>query len=277
LIEARRRPGLVGFARVAVVAVSVAGLARCTAPGAPAAPKASPIANLTILAAASLREPLDVLGPAFRDETNIAITASTDSSTALRVQIEEGARADVYLAADMVNPDALVAAALTSGVPVVFARNGLAIVVPAGNPAGLGTPWDLGRPGLRIVAAGEAVPVSQYAGLLLESLDGLRGGGTALADAYAANVVSREDNAAAVLAKVELGEADAAIVYATDAAGSDLVETIPVPNAAQVDVAYAGVILASSRQQVYAIDFLEWLRGPAGQAILEDFGFRRIR
>jgi molybdate transport system substrate-binding protein len=259
---------------VAILAAAVAGLVACIGT---TSPDGTPLADLTVLAAASLREPLAAIEPAFRTGTSIALTVSTDSSTALRVQIEEGARADVFLAADLVNPEALVAAALTSGVPTVFARNRLAIVVPKGNPAGLETPWDIGRPGLRVVAAGESVPISQYAMLLVENLAGLHGGGSALADAYAANVVSREDNVAAVLTKVELGEADAAIVYATDAAGSELVESMPIPDEAQVDVAYGGVILATSVLQPHAHAFLEWLGGADGQAMLEDFGFRPVR
>lgn len=255
---------------LATIVVAAGG---CTAPtsGDP-----SPSATLLVLAAASLRNPLQDLASAFRSASNVALTVSTDSSAALRVQIEEGAAADVFLSADLTNPDALVRGGLTSGVPSVFARNGLAIVVPAGNPAGLETPWDLGRPGLRVVAAGESVPITGYAERLLEALDGLHGGGTALRDAYRANVVSREDNVGAVLAKVELGEGDAGIVYLTDAVASDRVESLPLPDDVQVDVAYAGVIVAASRQQPVAQAFLEWLRGSDAQSILARYGFRPV-
>ncbi|HEX5589030.1 MAG TPA: molybdate ABC transporter substrate-binding protein [Candidatus Limnocylindrales bacterium] len=267
--SAHRAGGARVLAAATLLAVAVG--AGC-GPSGSSAP--TPVAELTVLAAASLREPLDALAAALLAEANVALAIATGSSTALRVQIEQGAPADVFLAADATNPDRLVGAGLTSGVPTVFARNHLAIVVPAGNPAGISVPWDLGRPGLRIVGAGDAVPISQYAMLLVEGLAGLPGAPADYAAAYEANVVSREDDVGAVLAKVELGEADAAIVYASDAAGSDLVESVPVPDEVQVDVAYAGVVIATSRQQPLAHGFLGWLGEPVAREILAGFGFR---
>jgi len=88
-----------------------------------------------------------------------------------------------------------------------------------------------------------------------------------------ANIVSREDDVRAVLAKVELGEGDAGIVYATDAFGSRNVRSIMIPPEANVAVTYEGVALAGARRPHEAAAFLAWLAGPEGQALLAQFGF----
>jgi molybdate transport system substrate-binding protein len=90
---------------------------------------------------------------------------------------------------------------------------------------------------------------------------------------YTANIVTREDNVAAVVAKIELGEGDAGIVYVTDAKTSTKVMTIAVPDAANVPATYGGVVVKASPNVAAAQAFLAWLAGPDGQAILASFGF----
>lgn len=201
------------------------------------------------------------------------LTVSTDSSAALRTQIEQGAPADVFLSADTTNPQKLVDAGLTSGQPTPFARNVAVIVVPSANAAGIRTPADLARPGLKIIAAGEAVPITTYADKLVDNLAALPNYPPNFAAAYAANVVSREDNVAAIVAKVGLGEGDAGIVYATDAMAAASVVTIGIPPSADVIATYSGVVVGRSGQRTAATTFLTWLAGPDGQAILGRFGF----
>lgn len=230
--------------------------------------------ELTLFVAASLGPAIDAAAAAFAAEhMELTITQSNGSSTALRVQLEQGARADVFLSADTRNPQLLADRGLVVGAPVTFAANSLAIVVPLGNPAGLTGPRDLGKAGVRVVAAGDDVPISGYATQLLANLAGQAGYPTDLAQRYAANVVSREEDVRAVLAKVELGEADAAIVYATDAGGWDRVTIIAIPDAAQVRVEYSGVVLRDAGDQQLGSDFLAWLRGPSGQDVLGRLGF----
>jgi molybdate transport system substrate-binding protein len=85
--------------------------------------------------------------------------------------------------------------------------------------------------------------------------------------------VSREDNVKAVVAKIELGEGDAAIVYATDAKASKKVATVAIPAGANVAATYAGVVIKASQHAGAARAFLSWLAGPDGQAMLATFGF----
>jgi molybdate transport system substrate-binding protein len=231
--------------------------------------------ELTIFAAASLRDAFGAAKSSYEaSHPGVGITFSFDGSGALRTQLEEGAPADLFASADEVNPRLLVDAGLAGGSPVAFAGNRLALVVPTGNPAGISSPFDLSRPGVRLVGAARTVPITAYAEQMLDRLAGLPGASPGFAAAVDANVVSREDNVRAVLAKVELGEGDAAIVYASDvtAAGA-AVQAIPIPDGANIPVTYAAVVLREAPHREAATAFLAWLAGPEGQAILTRFGF----
>jgi molybdate transport system substrate-binding protein len=229
--------------------------------------------RLTIYGAASLGDALTEAGNAYEAEVTVSLSLAFDSSSALRTQIEQGAPADVFAGADTTNPQALVDGGLAVGPVTPFARNRLTIVVPRGNPARIRDPRDLARPGVHIVGAGEAVPISRYVDAGLEKLAALPGYPAGYAAGVAANVVSREDNVRAALTKVELGEADAAFVYATDAAGSDSVEEVAIPAAANVVATYGAVAISQSRHPAEAAAFVAWLAGPRGAAILATFGF----
>jgi len=230
--------------------------------------------ELTVLAAASLRGALEDIGPAYAEaQPRIRLTVSTASSAALRAQIEQGAPADVFLSADTEQPAALADAGLGAGDPRVFTASRLAIIVPSGDAAAIDTPADLARPGVRIVAAGQAVPITRYAGELVTKLAALDGYPAGFAEAYAANVVSREDDVKAVVSKVALGEGDAAIVYATDALASDAVATVDIPPEANVTASYAAIVVATSAHPDEAAAFIDWLVGAEGKAILAALGF----
>jgi molybdate transport system substrate-binding protein len=231
--------------------------------------------ELTVFGAASLRNALEALAAAYEDTSpGVTFTISTDSSAALATQIQQGAPADVFLSADTTNPQKLADAGLAAGDPIVFALNALTVIVPSGNPAGIQTPADLARPGVRVIAAGDEVPITRYAVQLVENLAAEPGYPADFVAAYTSNIVSREDNVRAVAAKIELGEGDAGIVYATDAIATDSVEAIEVPDSANVPARYAGVVVAASANREAAEAFLAWVAGPQGQAVLADFGFR---
>jgi len=260
--------------RVAALVAIVVLMTGCATPSnATGGPGARPI-ELTVYAAASLKGALEAVRAAYETATpGTTITLATDSSSTLRTQIEQGAPADVFLSADKGNPAALVNAGLTDGAAIDFAGNTLVVIVPAANPAGLGMPADLARPGIKIIAAGADVPITRYASETVARLAREPGYPAGFATAYDTNVVSREDSVKAVVAKVELGEGDAAIVYATDARASTKVGAIQIPTAANVTAAYAGTVAKSAAHLPAAHAFLAWLAGPDGQAILARFGF----
>lgn len=255
---------------IAPLLVAVAVAAAC----APASGGAPALTALTVYAAASLKGAMEEVAPAYAlAAPGVTVTVSTAASSALRAQIEQGAPADVFLSADTAQPAALVDAGLGVGRVRAFAGNRLSIIVPADDPAGIDTPADLARPGVKIVAAGDAVPITRYADELVANLAALDGYPAGFVDAYRANVVSREDDVKAVVAKIELGEGDAAIVYETDALASDGLATIDVPSAADVAASYAGVAIEASTHPAEAAAFLDWLTGSEGQAILVSHGF----
>lgn len=242
-------------------------LAACSAPSGSAGD------SITVYAAASLTDAFEELGAAYTEAAGVDVVLSFDSSSALRTQIEEGAPADVFASADLVNAQTLVDAGLTDGPSQAFAGNGLAIVVPTDNPAAIDAWTDLADPGLRIIAAGDDVPITRYAVDLIDNLAELPDAPDGFAAAYATSVASREDNVRAVMAKIELGEGDVAIVYETDASSSDEVTTVTVPDEADVVAEYAVVTLDEADAR--AAEFVTWLLGEEAQAILAAHGFRR--
>lgn len=230
--------------------------------------------ELSVLGAASLKDVLTAVKTDYESAVpGTTLTLATGASSTLRAQIEQGAPADVFLSADRQNPQALADAGLADGEAVDFAGNALTIVVPRDNPAQLASPLDLARPGLKIVAAGDEVPITSYARQVVAKLGALPGYPADFAAAYAANLVSNEENVRAVVAKIELGEGDAAIVYRTDAAASSKVMAIELPAEAAVSATYAGVVLEASTHAAAAHAFLDWLAGADGAAVLARFGF----
>jgi molybdate transport system substrate-binding protein len=271
-----------------LVAIVMMAAAACSAGASPSPSPASPSTpasataeppgtapvELTIYGAASLKSALAKVEAAYEAAyPGVTLTISTDSSTALATKIEQGAPADVFLSADTKNPQGLVDKGLAGGPVTEFAGNTLAVIVPISNPAGIRTPADLAKAGVKVIAAGEAVPITKYANQLVANLAKEAGYPAEFAAKYAGNVASREDNVAAVVSKLALGEGDAGIVYATDATTSDKVTAVEVPGSANVTATYGGVVVRSSPHADAASAFLSWLTGPDGQAILASLGF----
>jgi molybdate transport system substrate-binding protein len=257
-----------------VIGATILIFAACSSSAASTpAPPASPV-ELTVLGAASLKGTLEKAKAAYETANpGTTVTISTDSSSALETQIEQGAPADVFLSADTTNPKKLVDAGLADGAAVTFAGNKLTVIVPSDNPAKITSPADLAKAGIKVIAAGDEVPISKYAKQLVDNLAKEAGYPADFAAAYAKNVASKEDNVKAVVAKIELGEGDAGIVYVTDARASSKVTAVDVPDSANVPATYAGVAIKASKHLDAAKAFLDWFAGPDGQAILSGFGF----
>ena len=155
-----------------------------------------------------------------------------------------------------------------------FAHNRLVIVLPADNPAGLTALDDLRQSGLKIVLAAADVPVGRYALDFLDRAEADSSLGAGYKEAVLANVVSYETNVRAVLSKVVLGEADAGIVYTSDAAvQSDQLQQIAIPDALNSIASYPIAPLADSQQTELAQQFVDFVLGPDGQTVLAAYGF----
>ena len=191
-------------------------LASGCSPAAPAAALESGEASgeLLVYAAASLSDAFAAVAADFEAlHPGVELKLSFAGSQSLRTQLEHGARPQVFAAANEAHMQALARDGVI-GDPVVFARNELVVVVPADNPAGIGSFAELAK-GERIVLAGREVPAGVYAAEILATAAARYG--KDFTRAVESRVVSREADVRRTLQKVVLGEADAAIVYATDA------------------------------------------------------------
>ena len=229
--------------------------------------------TLTVFAAASLTDAFTEIGNNFED-ANPGTTVSFNfaGSQALRTQIEEGAPADVFASANKTEMDTLVTDTLVAqDAPQQFLNNKLVVILPADNPAGLEKLEDLAMPGIKLVLAAEEVPVGKYARQAFDSMNGQFG--TDFKDKVLANVVSNEDNVKQVVSKIQLGEADAGIVYTSDAVAAPGLKTIEIPADLNVIAKYPIAPLVKSENADLAKAFIAFVLSAEGQAILQKWGF----
>ncbi len=242
-----------------VAAVALTLLSAC-APTSGAAPP--PPARLVVFAAASLSDAYGSLGRTFEAEhPGVTVVFSFDGSSTLVDQLTSGAPADVFASADQANMDKATAANLLSGAPALFATNTLTLIVPAGNPAGI-TGLDSSLAGKKLVVCADGVPCGSATTTLAKQL------GVTL------KPVSEETKVTDVRAKVETGQADAGIVYVTDAKSSgSKVDTIPITGADTVRNNYLVGVVATSKQAALASAFVSLVTGPEGRTALAAAGF----
>lgn len=225
---------------------------------------------LHIFAASSLTDAFREMAGAFEGahpDTDVVLVFA--GSQVLRLQIEQGAPADVFASANAQHMEALVQGGLVSG-ERVLARNELVVIVPPANPAGIESFGDLVR-AERIVIGTPNVPVGVYAREALRRA-GAEVGGGAFAKAVLGRVVSEESNVRLVRAKVELGEADAAIVYRTDAVPGR-VRTVQLPPGANVRARYLIGMVEGAGNAAGAERWAEFTASPEGRRILSRHGF----
>ena len=220
--------------------------------------------SITVSAASSLSAEFEKLSREFtRRHPGTSVELNTGSSTALVTQIEQGAPADVFASADIANMTVLVDAKRTVGAPKVFARNRLALVTKPGNPRHITTIADLvNGPVVALCAA--TVPCGKYAGQIASAV-GLE---------IPESSVTREPDARATVGAVANGDADAAIVYVTDArrAGT-AVQMVALPDAQNVIATYPAAALTGSNAPKVGRAFVAFLTSPPAQAVLATFGF----
>ncbi|MCZ2127722.1 MAG: molybdate ABC transporter substrate-binding protein [Anaerolineales bacterium] len=228
---------------------------------------------LTVFAAASLTDAFTEIGKEF-DAANPGVTTTFNfgGSQTLRTQIEEGAPADVFASANQKEMDALIESALVNKESSqVFLKNKLVVILPANNPAKITSLKELANSGIKLVLAAEEVPVGKYSRQALDLMNAAFGAD--FKDKVLANVVSNEDNVKQVVAKIQLGEADAGIVYTSDAVAAPELQTIEIPTEMNVIAKYPIAPLTESKNAKLAQAFVDYVRSPAGQAILQKWGF----
>ena len=214
--------------------------------------------EITVFAAASLSAAFDELAADFHDANPDIVVAPIvyDGSSTLVTQLSEGAEANVLATADEANMGKAVAAGLAAE-PQLFASNTLVIATPADNPAGVTSLADLAD--VTTILCAPEVPCGAASQALLAKA------GIEVVPA------SLEQNVTSVLTKVSAGEADAGLVYATDVARDDSVAWIVPDGAADVVNRYPIVALDGAGGAADA--FIDYVLSPAGQAVLESYGF----
>ena len=229
--------------------------------------------TLTVFAAASLTDAFTEIGETFQTANpGVTVTFNFAGSQALRTQIEEGAPADVFASASGKEMDAAIEGKfIAEDSKQVFLTNKLVVILPADNPAGLETLEDLANSGVKIVLAAEEVPVGNYARQALDLMNGSFGAD--FKDKVLANVVSNEDNVKQVVSKVQLGEADAGIVYTSDAVAAPELKSIEIPAELNVIAKYPIAPLVESENAYLAQAFINYALSDEGQAILAKWGF----
>jgi molybdate transport system substrate-binding protein len=225
---------------------------------------------LSVYAASSLTEAFGELEGVFESaHPGVDVAVTFAGSQVLRLQIEQGAGADVYAAANLDHMQALIDSGLVAE-SQVFAQNDLVVIVPLDNPANLEVFGDLVH-AERIVLGTPNVPVGQYAREIL------RRAGPTHEEGFEAivmsRVVSEETNVRLARTKVEMGEADAAIVYRTDAGSSQQVRVIEIPRDLNVIADYPVAVLEGSTMRNAALAWIALLTSEEGKAVLERHGF----
>ena len=249
-------------------------------PPSPAAQASAPAARtLTVFAAASLTQAFGEIGKAF-EAANPGVTVTFDfaGSQTLQTQIQQGAPADIFASASGTNMDTLVSGGFVDkAAPQIFLTNKLVVILPENNPANIQSLFDLSKPGLKVVLGDATVPAGKYARQILDNMSKDPTYGTDFSTKVLANVVSNETDVKQVVAKVQLGEADAGIVYVSDAIAAPTLKTVEIPANLNVVAKHPIAPLLKSANSDLAAQFITYVLSADGQATLKKWGFTPIK
>ncbi|MFN8018691.1 MAG: molybdate ABC transporter substrate-binding protein [Acidimicrobiales bacterium] len=237
---------------------------RATAGTSSATTATAPAGKITVAAAASLTEAFTQIGKEFEAANpGTTVTFTFDSSGTLATQIASGAPVDAFASADAKNMDAVAKDPGIEGTPTAFARNRLVIVTKSGNPKGIEGLADLPTAGIVALCATDA-PCGKFAAQALDEAE----------VTIPESSVTRGQNAKATLAAVAQGDADAGIVYVTDAeAAGDAVATVTIPDDQNVVATYPVAVVAGTDQGDLAQAFVAYLSSDDAQKVLAEAGF----
>lgn len=222
----------------------------------------SPSGTITVFAAASLQESFTRIGKDFEAANpGTEVAFSFGPSSGLARQITSGAPADVFASASQ-SIMTQVADANAAENPTTFAKNVLEIAVPPDNPGKVESLGDLAEPKVKVALCQEQVPCGTVSAELFEKT-GLD-----------VTPVTRENDVKAVLTKVQLGEVDAGLVYATDVkASGDKVKGIALPPDTDASTSYPVAVLTDAPNKQGAQAFVDYVLSPEGAAVIADAGF----
>jgi molybdate transport system substrate-binding protein len=254
-----------GWKALAVAVATVFAAAACGGSSSGSGSGGSPGGTLNVFAAASLTNAFGDLERTFEQQhPGWKVTLNLAGSDQLAAQIEQKAPADVFAAASPKYPEQLQGQHLL-GKTTDFATNSLLLVTPKSNPAHIRTAADLEKGSAKVVVADPAVPLGSYTEDVLGNLG---------IDETKLHIVSKEQDAEAVLAKLTSGEADAGFVYVTDALSQKAkLHEIGFPASADATATYPIGIVSYSKNTKAAQQWIDLVNSPQGQAVLKRFGF----
>jgi molybdate transport system substrate-binding protein len=235
--------------------------------------------TLTVLAAASLTDALGEMEERLEEtHPDLDVVIETAGSQTLVTQLQQGAEADVLATADLRWMRTATESDLIEGTPVLFTANRLVIVAPADNPAGISTIDDLAGDDVTLILAGMDVPAGAYTQAALCDYAATQDNRGGFIEGINANLASEEQDVRSVLAKVQLGEADAGVVYASDAATAQFsgdLTVIELPADVPANAVYPIAPIAGGNTEL-ADAFIAYVMSDGGQQILADYGFTPI-
>jgi molybdate transport system substrate-binding protein len=235
--------------------------------------------TLKVFAAVSLKAPFTEIKSKYEStHPGVSISYNFDGSQILENQLASGAAADVFASADQSYMQKARNAGLVS-TSQIFAKNKLIVIVPKSNPAKIYALKDLASKGVKIDIADPSVPVGQYSLQVLDKLGKSAGYGPAYENSIKANLISQETNDAAVVQKVQLGEADAGIVYQSDitSANADKVIAIDIPANVNIIAEYPIAVTKGAAHAKEAQAFVSYILSPDGQAVLAKYHFIPVK
>jgi molybdate transport system substrate-binding protein len=220
--------------------------------------------QITVLAAASLTGSFGTLGKQFEAaHPGAKVVFSFGASSTLATQITQGAPADVFASASVKNMTQVVTAKSAAD-PTTFAKNVMEIAVPPANPARITQVSDLAKPGVKVVLCAPAVPCGSTARQVFTNAK------------VAVTPVSNEVDVKSTLSKVQLGEADAGVVYVTDVlAAGGKVRGITIPANVNASTSYPIATLTASKNPQLAKAFVDYVLSPDGATVLTEAGFEK--
>jgi molybdate transport system substrate-binding protein len=234
-----------------------------------------PTHTLNVFAAASLMDAFHELGGMLETrQPGLRVRFNFAGSQQLAIQLEQGAVADVFASADARWMTYAADRGLLRGESQVFARNHLVVIVPSTNPARIQRLQDLARSGVKLVLGADAVPVGRYSRMALRALSKDPAFGGDYATRVLKNVVSEEENVKSVVGKVQLGEADAGMVYRSDVtnAVARFLKVFTLPRSADIVAAYPIAAVSAGPDSIAAQAFLDLVLSPEGQKVLQKRG-----
>lgn len=240
--------------------------------------KSAVTGELMVFAAVSLTEPFREVGKQLGLlYPGLKVVYNFGGSSALRTQLEQGTPADVFASDDVIQMEQAKKSGVVQGDTPVFIKNRLATIVPLNNTAKIMTFCDLGKPGVKLDLAKANVPVGNYSRQAIAKADAECGAD--FAQRTLKNVVSEEENVKQVVTKLQLGEADAGIVYVSDltAKVNKDVRTITIPDAYNQIATYPIALTTAVKNRAMGEAFIAFVLSPEGQVLLRGHGFMPVK